>query len=265
MGDAKRIEVRPIAGDDAARIIRALHYSGRIARRSRVNFGVFLDGKCGGALQFGAPMDKRKMLPLVQGTEWDQMLELNRMALADWLPRNGESRAISVCMRMLHRQYPRLKWVVTFADGTQCGDGTIYRAAGFLLTQIRRNVTMYRMPDGSVCAKLTIATANDSARHREIDRRYNRGVGESDVRFLRRIGAVPLPGFQMRYIALLDPTWRARLAVPVIPYSKISALGASMYRGVARSNPSIEGTGSLPEQRRCNSDPSAPPAEAAHG
>jgi hypothetical protein len=45
-------------------------------------------------------------------------------------------------------------------------------------------------------------------------------------------GAKPLEGFQLRYIYFLDPAWKSRLSVPVIPYSKIAEVGAAMYKGV---------------------------------
>jgi hypothetical protein len=44
-------------------------------------------------------------------------------------------------------------------------------------------------------------------------------------------GFSPLPGFQLRYIYFLDPTYRARLTVPELPYSTIEAMGAKMYKG----------------------------------
>jgi hypothetical protein len=40
-------------------------------------------------------------------------------------------------MRMIQKHYPHVEWVISFADGCQCGDGTIYRAAGFVLTGIK--------------------------------------------------------------------------------------------------------------------------------
>ena len=64
-------------------------------------------------------------------TPWNGFLELNRLAFADWLPRNSESRAIGYALRWLRATYPWLQWIVSFADATQCGDGAIYRASGF--------------------------------------------------------------------------------------------------------------------------------------
>ena len=233
MGRAKDIIVKPIAAKDATRIIKALHYSGKVARTSTVHFGVFLDGKCGGALQFGGSINKRGMLGLVKGTQWNEFIELNRMALADWLPRNGESRVIAVAMRLLKKHYPHLQWVVSFADGCQCGDGTIYRASGFVLTAIRDNTTMWRMADGEVLADQVFGCkyGNGMSTGDNPLTRYGKRGPESRGEFMQRVGATKLPGFQLRYIYFLDPTARERLTVPIIPFSEIAKRGASMYRG----------------------------------
>jgi hypothetical protein len=249
VGRAKDIVVKPIAAKDAREIIRALHYSGKVVANSQLHFGVFLDGKCGGALQFGPSLDKRKMLGLVEGTNWNEFIELNRMALAEWLPRNGESRAISVAMRLLRRHYPHLQWVVSFADGTQCGDGTIYRASGFVLTGIVRHHELLRLPSGEVVHRVALNTSKGR----------NSSGGKYGIReWANRMGGQPLPGHQLRYIYFLDPTARERLTVPIIPFSEIEKRGAGMYRG----KPSVRSVdsdtlGPPAEKGRCNSDPDA--------
>jgi hypothetical protein len=48
-------------------------------------------------------------------------------------------------------------------------------------------------------------------------------------------GWSPLPGFQLRYIAFLNPEARTRLTVPVLPYSEIACRGAGMYLGRPRA------------------------------
>lgn len=35
-------------------------------------------------------------------------------------------------------------------------------------------------------------------------------------------------------IKFIDPTWRARLTCPELPFERIAELGASMYRGQKR-------------------------------
>lgn len=224
MGDAKRIEVKPIARADAAKVIRALHYSHRSVVNSKVHLGIFLDGKCGGALQFGPSISKRNLQGLVAGTKWHEFIELNRFAMAPWMPRNGESRALGYSMRWLRKTYPWLKWVVSFADGTQCGDGTIYRASGFLLTQIRKNTTLWRGPKGDIVSDIGMRVGKT---------RFIAGGGNA-TRAFKAAGYAPLPGFQLRYIYFLDPAWRSRLTVPVLPFDEIAKRGAGMYRGKRR-------------------------------
>ena len=96
MGRAKDIVIKPISSRDANRIIKSLHYSGKVVPNSQLHLGVFLDGKCGGALQFGPSINKRGTINVVKGTGWNEFIELNRMALADWLPRKGGRRLARV-------------------------------------------------------------------------------------------------------------------------------------------------------------------------
>ena len=230
MGDARRLEVKPISSSDANRIVKHLHYSGKVTQNSQLHLGVFIDGRCGGAMQFGPSLDKRKLIGLVDGTLWNEFIELNRLAFADWLPRNSESRALGYVFRWMRKNYTQLKWVVSFADGTQCGDGTIYRASGFALTGITNNSTLYEFPDGERVSNLGIKTGF-AWQMKRFGRRMH---GEKALQEAKRLGAKKLPGFQLRYIYFLDKSARQRLAVPEIPFSEIDRRGAGMYRGVPR-------------------------------
>ena len=241
MGRAKDIIVKPISSKDGNRIIKALHYSGKVVQNSQIHLGVFLDGKCGGALSFGPSMDKRKVSAIVAGTKWNEFLELNRMALADWLPRNGESRAIAVAMRILKKNYPQLRWIISYSDGTQCGDGTIYRASGFILTGITKNSTIYEFPDGERVADIGIKTGYAWQKKR-FGKTY---LGEEAMRQARKLGAKKIPGFQLRYIYFLDSNGRKNLTVKEIPFSEISRRGAGMYRGEKRVQSADSGTSGI--------------------
>lgn len=126
----------------------------------------------------------------------------------------------------------QLKWVISFADATQCGDGTIYRAAGFVLTGIKENTDLVRMSDGAVIHKTTFMDGANGGGVQK--RKYGFREGEGDSRFVKRIGAERIPGYQLRYIYFLDPDYRERLTVPVLPFSRIQELGAGMYRGEKR-------------------------------
>jgi hypothetical protein len=146
LASAKDIIVKPITSTEANALVKRVHYSGKVVQNSQLHFGVYLGGRLEGAMQFGPSLDKRKLQGIVEGTGWNGFIELNRMAFTDALPRNSESRALAVALRMLKKHAPHLEWVVTFADATQCGDGTIYRAAGCVLTSVKTNLHNYLLP-----------------------------------------------------------------------------------------------------------------------
>jgi hypothetical protein len=239
---AKAIRVAPITRQDADALVKAVHYSGKVVRNSQLHLGVFLDGRLEGAMQFGPSLDKRKVQGLVSGTRWDGFLELNRLAFSDRLPRNSESRAISVAMRLLRQHYPQVEWVISFADATQCGDGTIYRAAGFTLTKITKNSTLWGGPNGEVIANATVNSSPLRGKGEVIAgvtlRKGAHILGESNgaasMKRYRAAGWAPLPGFQLRYIYFLNPAARARLTCEEVPFARIAEMRASMYLGVAR-------------------------------
>jgi len=114
MPSAKDIHVAPISAKDAAALVKRVHYSGKVVQNSQLHLGVFLNGRLEGVMQFGPSLDKRKVQGLVEGTGWNGFIELNRMAFSDRLPRNSESRALGIAMRMIRKAYPHIEWVISF-------------------------------------------------------------------------------------------------------------------------------------------------------
>lgn len=210
MGRAKEIIVKVIASKIANEFVKKHHYSGKVVNMSSLHFGAFLDSKLHGVMSYGPPMDKRNVLKLVEtcnkgyNEKWNEMLELNRMAFDDYLPKYSESRCISISIKLIKKNAPQIKWILSYSDATQCGDGTIYRASGFKLTQINKNSTIYKLANGDVVAKR----------------------GDSKYNF---DGAKALKGFQNRYILIVDK--KAKLNVPEIAFNKIDEVGAGMYKG----------------------------------
>jgi hypothetical protein len=226
---AKDIVLKPIDGRTASDAIRRLHYSHKIVRNSQLHIGVFLHGNLEGAMQFGPSLDKRKIMGLVDGTEWSEFLELNRLAFSDRLPRNSESRALSVAMKLIRKYTPQVKWIISFADATMCGDGTIYRAAGFDLTGINKNYNVALDADGVPHHKMTLESQPVATGYFAVT------GGKYDWEgYCRARGWNIVEGFQLRYIYFLDRAYRARLKVPILPYDAIQTAGAGMYKGAKR-------------------------------
>ena len=115
MGRAKEITVAVIPAKIANDFIKRVHYSGKVVPNSQVHFGAFLAGDLHGVMSFGPSTDKSKLIGLVEGTGWNEFTELNRLAFDDQLPRNSESRAISIAIRLFKKNAPQVKWIISFA------------------------------------------------------------------------------------------------------------------------------------------------------
>ena len=233
MGRAKDITMKVIPSSVATPFMKAHHYSGKVVNNSCLHFGVFLDGQLHGVMSYGPSLDKSKLIGLVAGTGWNEFLELNRMAFDSVLPRNSESRAISMSLKLIKKHAPQVKWVVSFADACSCGDGTIYRASNFVLTGIKENLNLAELPDGTRVHKMTLAS-NPTSPRKELGGRtfFDVTGGKYDfMSYVRAARASILPGYQLRYVYFIDKRARKDLTVPVIPFSRIDELGAGMYKG----------------------------------
>lgn len=233
---AKDLIVKGIPATDAREFVRRYHYSGKVDTRSQLHLGVFWQGKLEGVMQFGPSLDKAKSQPLVKDTSWNGFIELHRLAFSDKLPKNSESRAISVALKMLKKNAPHIEWILSYADGTQCGDGTIYRASGFDLIKITPNKSMWRMPDGEVICKIVLEPGfshGSLSGGNSVKARYGKSGTESSGAFLKRINAECLGGYQLKYIYFLNPEAKSRLTVPILPFSEIARQGATMYKGIS--------------------------------
>ena len=244
MGRVKEIDVRVIPSDIARRFIKKYHYSGKVVNNSNLHFGAFLDNRLHGVLSYGNSLDKEKMMGLVRDTEWNGFLELNRMAFDDYLPRNSESYCIAKTLRLIKKNAPHVKWVVSFADACSCGDGTIYRASNFVLTDIKENYNLCKLPNGEKIHKMTLES-NPTTNRAELGGRsyYDITGGKFDFRkYVEVTNAKILKGFQLRYVYFIDKDYRKKLNVKEIPFSRIDEMGAGMYLGekVTRKERSVD-------------------------
>lgn len=241
MASAKDITVKVIPANVAVPFVKKYHYSGKVVNNSKLHFGCFLEGHLHGVMSFGSPLDKRKVIGLVvdencNPAPWNDMLELNRMAFDDILPPNSESRCIAVAIRLIRKNAPHIKWILSFADGMQCGDGTIYRASGFKLTGFSSG-SMWLLPEelwgingGPVAHRMKVQD-KCSALSKWVMARTN-GKNLTMEKCAEKFGGSICEGYMLRYIKILDPHYH--LSVPEIPFSEINVKGAGMYKGEKR-------------------------------
>lgn len=213
MASVKDIFINRVDSKSANNFVRRWHYSGKVVNNSQLHFGAFLNKRLHGVLSFGASINKKGTKNLVSGTGWNEFVELNRMAFDDVLPKNSESRCLSVCLRLIKKHCPHIKWVISFADGTQSGHGTIYQAVGFLLVGIHKNTALRVNPKTNEPMHIIQAS------HKKISsREFNSWRA--------------LCGFQYKYIYFLDSECKKKLTQPILPYSKIREIGGTMYKGL---------------------------------
>jgi hypothetical protein len=215
MGRAKEIIVKVIPSKIANEFVKKHHYSGKVVPNSTLHFGAFLDGKLHGVMSYGSPFDKSRVIGMVQPCKWNEMLELNRMAFDEYLPKNSESRCLAISIKLIKQNAPHIKWLLSFSDGTQSGDGTIYRASGFCLTSVKPNSSIIELPNGKKVASMTFTKGKHI-----LSQNGRAGVPE---------GSKKVAGFQLRYIYLIDKS--CKITVPILPFSKIDEIGAGMYKG----------------------------------
>jgi hypothetical protein len=238
MSEVKNIQINKIDSKSANEFVKRHHYSGKVVNNSQLHFGAFLNGQLHGVLSFGPSLDKRKIQSLVEDTGWNQFVELNRMAFDDTLPKNSESRCIAIALRLIKKHAPHVKWVVSFADGTQCGDGTIYRATGFFLTGITKGSMIELPPDlaringGKYAHRMTLQSKSN-VMYKVMQSRLNLNGGYKTMAwYAEKLGTKVLEGYQLRYIYFLDKSYIPKIKVPIIPYGEIANIGAKMYKGV---------------------------------
>ena len=241
MASAKDIIIKVIPPKIANEFVKKHHYSGKVVNNSSLHFGAFLNEKLHGVMQFGSPLDKRKVLGLVvdknnNPVAWNEMLELNRMAFDEVLPPNSESRCIAIAVRLIRKNAPHIKWILSFADGMQCGDGTIYRASGFKLTGFSSG-SMWLLPKelwaingGSVAHRMKVQDKCSSLS--KYIMAMTNGKNLTMEKYAEKFGGSICEGYMLRYIKILDSNYH--LSVPEIPFSEIALRKAGMYKGEKR-------------------------------
>ncbi len=196
--------VKPVPFVVAKRLIERNHYLHTFPGGTKLTFGVFIDNRLQGAISLGA--GPTNAYNLVYRAQPDDCLVLTRLWLFDDLPRNSESKVISIVIRAL-KQNTHIKFMVSYADPSQGHVGTIYQATNWLYTGLSEAMPLYNLGDG-------IARQSRSLAH---------GFGTHSVKHLIDCGInvtlVP-QSCKHRYIYFLDPSWRSRLKPQVLPYPK---------------------------------------------
>lgn len=199
-----QLSVQLIDRETAVRIIRANHYSKKVAHASRYHFGIFNETELVGIAQYGYAMNPASQESVVANTRMDEYLELNRLWVDDCMPRNTESAALALTLKWIRNTTP-VAWVQSFADERCRRFGAIYQACSF--DYVGEHMATFWELDGiwyhnSLMTRKTYrppaAQTIQNNRHRAIEHRLR----------------------QFRYIKFLRKSFRKNLLLPIQPYPK---------------------------------------------
>lgn len=102
-----------------------------------------------------------------------------------------------------------------------------------MLTAIRPNHNLVQLPSGEKIHKITLES-NPTCPRPELGGKcyYDVTGGKFDFRkYVDAVHGKVLVGYQLRYVYFIDKSYRHRLTVPEIPFSKIDEIGAGMHKG----------------------------------
>lgn len=115
------------------------HYSRSMPAFKTARVGVWENGVFVGAILFGVGANSNIHSPF--RLQRHEACELVRVALRDH--RNAVSRMVAIAIRLLRRQSPGLRLIVSYADTAQDHYGGIYQAGGWIYTGLTSAGKLY--------------------------------------------------------------------------------------------------------------------------
>lgn len=196
----KEIE-RKLAND----LIVKNHYSKKFYNATYIHLGVFICGELLGVLQYGYAMNPASCGSVVEGTQMDEYLELNRMWLDDKAKRNSETKAISYSLRYIRSKFPKIKWIQSFAD-ERCGCfGIVYQAASFSF--YGEHVSTFWTVDGEIYHNSLMTRDPKLSKSAKFLQDNKERATSEELR-------------QFRYIKFIDKRWKKKCLLKEQPYLK---------------------------------------------
>lgn len=121
-------EIKRIPFKQARQYIQAHHYSHGCHNGASPCYGLFDTDRLIGCLMFATPCSENVRASVFGAEYKDAVTELHRLHILDCTPKNTESWFISRCLKLLKKDKPQIKAVLSFSDTTEGHNGVIYQA-----------------------------------------------------------------------------------------------------------------------------------------
>lgn len=109
------------------------HYSHGCHNAPSPCYGLFDRDELIGVLMFATPCSENVRASVFGQEHKDKVIELHRLHILDVTPKNAESWFISRCLKLLKKDKPQIRAVISFSDLTQGHSGVIYKATNAFL------------------------------------------------------------------------------------------------------------------------------------
>ena len=141
--DTSKVYLRQIDKSVAKSMIITFHYSHKwtlcqvaygIYYKTDIHLG-FIEGtqdELIGCIVYAQPVGRSAAASITPLLNISEVFELTRLFIHDGYGKNIESYCITQSFKLLHRDFPHIKCVLSYADGEQHHKGTIYQAVGFI-------------------------------------------------------------------------------------------------------------------------------------
>lgn len=154
--DPSKTSIRSISKSIAKDLIIKNHYSHKWTM-CQIAYGVFFKGestqfiegteKLIGACIYGPPVGRSAADSFSSIIKTEEVFELTRLWIEDGYGKNIESWVISQTLKMVKKDFPQVKVVMSYSDEEQRHKGIIYQAVGFYY---QGNKSIALMPNYSV-------------------------------------------------------------------------------------------------------------------
>lgn len=148
------IDIKIIDHKEAELFISKYHYAGRLGR-SGFHISYYLEDKLIAVCAYAYPV--RKEVAIKQGLRYKQVFELIRLAIhPQYQKKNFASFIIGRSVRLVKKQHPEIRRLVSFADSTYNHRGIVYEASNWKFDGEVNPSYWYVDNDGYICHKKTL-------------------------------------------------------------------------------------------------------------
>ena len=206
-----------VSKDFARKYIAAFHYSKTMPDSTQFCFAGYLEDRLCGIVCYGQGCGKNQYTSLFPDIKNGEYCELTRLWCVNDMPRNTESKLISMSLKMLPE---RIKVVLSFADESMGHCGIIYQATNWIYCGKNKGGKMLEDENGLKAHPRLIGIYK--MRHPEL-----KSWSAQQVMDLLKLHEVP-GGSKYRYVYLRgDKRERERrrkeIADKILPYPKIAS------------------------------------------